>query len=467
MANFYHSIINKSLKSIPFVLLLILVFPSGQIVAQKNFTMYSLNETAQSHYLNPAFRPKAKVFISLPLAMQSIGVSHSGFNLNHVLQERAQDDSLEVNAENAINKMGKKNFLTMESYNEILSFGFGVKKNYFSFAVTNRFQSNLIYPKELFQFAFEGNGKEFLGQRASLDGFGVNVMSYVEYAVGYNRKVNEKLSVGGRIKLLSGVANVNTRKSKLGIYTDETTFDITIDGSAEVNTAGVKPFYDTLVDSYNPLKNAYSFKNFGFAVDLGGSYDLTKKITVTASLLDLGMIKWKTDVANFVSSDVNYQFRGVDLNEYLKDSTTNFIDNLSDTLEKVFTQQENNESYATGLYTRFYLGGIYKFTDKFSVGATLYNEFIKSRYRPGLILSGNVKINNWFAATINYSAYARSFSNVGLGFTIKGGPIQFYCTSDNILGFMFPQASKNFHACFGLNILIGKNKDTETQAKFD
>lgn len=437
--------------------------------AQKNYTMYSLNQTAQSHYLNPAFSPRANVFVSLPLGMQSFGVSHSGFTLNHLLQTRSQDDSLVFNPGNAIDKMGKMNYMTVESYNEIIGFGFRVKENYFSFSMANRLQANFIYSSDLFRFAFEGNGQSFLGERASLDGIGVNLMSYVEYAVGFNRRINKKLAVGGRVKLLSGIANADMKKSKLGIHTDATTFDLTIDGSAALYTSGIKPFYDTTyTGNYNPAKNAFSFKNSGFALDLGATYELTEKISLSASVLDLGTIKWKTDNANFISNDVNYRFEGVDLNEYLKDSTTTFLDQLADTLEHVFSQEENSDSYRTGLYTRFYLGATYKLTDKFFVGATLYNEFIKSRYRPGLILSGNVKLNNWFAATINYSAYARSFANLGLGFTIKGGPIQFYVVSDNVMGFLFPQASRNFHISTGLNLLIGNpDKNKESSAKYD
>lgn len=442
----------------------------GQTVtAQKNFTLYSLNETAQSHYLNPAFKPKAKVFISLPIAMQSFGVSNSGFTLNHLLHDRPQDDSLVFDPEKAIDKMAKKNYLTMETHNEILGFGFALKENYFSFSMSNRFQSNLIYPRDLFRFAFEGNGKTFLGERASLDGLGVNLTSYVEYAIGFNRQFTKKLTAGGRIKLLSGIANVNTKKSQLGIHTDATTFDLTIDGSAALYTSGIKPFYDTLSnDDYNPVNNAFSFKNSGFAIDLGATYELTSKINLSASLLDLGTIKWTTDNANFISNDVNYRFEGVDLNQYLQDSTTSFLDQLRDTLENVFSKEENASSYRTGLYTRFYLGGTYELTDKFFVGATLYNEFIKSRYRPGLILSGNVKLNNWLAATVNYSAYARSFANLGLGFSLRGGPVQFYVVSDNVLAFMFPQASRNFHLTTGLNLLFGNpDKNKDTKAKYE
>lgn len=436
---------------------------------QANFTMYNLHETAQAHYLNPAFRTKAKVYVSLPLGIQSIGASNSGFKLNDVLQTRAQDDSLVLNPATTISKMAKLNYLNVESYNQIFAFAFGIKDNYFSFGVTNRLHTSLVYPKDLFVFGFEGNGKSLLGQRASLDGMGFNLISYMEYAVGYNRKINEKLTVGGRFKLLSGIANVDMKKSELGLTTDSETFALTIDGSVAVNTSGIKPFYDSLTPSdYNPARKAYNFSNRGFALDLGVNYQLTEKIRLSASVIDLGSIRWKTENANFTSSSVNYTFNGVYVNDFLNDSTTTFSDKLSDTLQSLFSQQEDASSYRTGLYTRFYVGGNYAFHERFNVGATLFNEIFNSKYRAGLLLSANVKVNNWFAATVNYSMYARSFSNLGFGFTVKGGPVQWFVVSDNVLGFMFPQASKNFHFSTGFNLLIGNtDKQKETKAKFD
>ena len=113
------------------------------------------------------------------------------------------------------------------------------------------------------------------------------------------------------------------------------------------------------------------------AVYLGANYELNEKIAFSASLLDLGAIKWDTENANFVSNEVNFKFEGVDLNQYLNDSTYSFVDAISDTLNKVFDGYENSDSYISGLYTRFYLGSTYKVSKSFTFGATLYNEIIK------------------------------------------------------------------------------------------
>lgn len=437
---------------------LLFICIGGTTFAQKNYTFYALDNTAQSHYLNPAFKPSAKIYVSFPLIpTQSFGASNSGFNLSDLLTERAQDDSLQLDPDQALSKMKDKNFMTVESYNEIFAFGIRVKKNYFSFGITNRFNANLIYTKDFFQFAVEGNGKSFLGERISLDDMGININSYMEYAFGFNREINDKLDVGARIKVLSGIGNVNTRKSQFGMHTDKTTFDLTLDGSAIINTSGVKPLYDSLApDNYSPLENAYNFNNFGLAFDLGATYKLTDNIKLSASLLDLGFITWKTNNATFEIDDINYRFEGVNLNHFLNDSTDAVFDQFVDTLENVFSQEESDANYRTGLATRFYLGGTYKLTENIHLGATLYNEFIKSNYRAAAIVSGTIKLKHWLSATLNYSQYARSFGSIGAGVSLRGGPVQFFVASDNILGFFSPDNSKNIHASFGINLLFGK-----------
>ena len=352
-----------------FLLLIIsVVCIQNKVFSQKNFTLYHLNETAQSNYLNPGFKQKNRVYISLPIGMQNISLMNSGFKLSDLIQTRVQDDSLNLTASLAVSKMKPINYLNLEMSNELFGFGFRIKKSFFSFNATSRFQTRFSYPKDLLKFALEGNGKDFIGQRASFDGLGVDLMSYVEYGLGYNRNVNDKLTVGGRVKLLSGIANIKTIKSQLGISTDQTAFDLTIDGKMQLNTSNLDS--TTLNDPAQIAKSAYNFKNSGIALDLGGSYQLMKKLQLNASLLDLGYIRWSTNVTNYISSDVNYTFKGINLNDSLSSK------HLSDTVSKVFNQHQEHGSYSTLLHTKFYVGAKYEFNKYFYSSALLYNEIV-------------------------------------------------------------------------------------------
>jgi outer membrane protein OmpA-like peptidoglycan-associated protein len=451
------------------VFLIVLVFFLGlnsSVFSQKNFTLYHLNETSQASYLNPGFKQKNRVYVSLPIGMQSVSLMNSGFKLNDVLQTRSQDDSLNFTPGLAIEKMKKSNYANIEMYNELLGIGFKVKNNFFSLNVSNRFQTRLTYPKDLFKLAFEGNGKDLLGQRASMDGLGLDLMSYMEYGIGYNRTFFDKLTLGVKVKALSGIANIKTVKSQLGIATDENTFDITVDGAMQVNTSNVSQFYSDTNSNYQPANAMFDFKNSGVGFDLGASYQLTDRIQLNSSLLDLGFINWKSNVTNYVSSEVNYTFKGVDLNQALLDSV-DIGKNLTDTLTEVFKQEQNTSSYRTALHSKFYLGGKYEINKYFSSSVLMYNEIVASKYTAGFSVSMNAKLRNWLSASVNYSAYGRSYNNIGLGLNLKGGPIQFYVMTDNILGFINPSNAKHLQVSTGLNIVIGPKKDKDKDGIVD
>jgi len=445
------------------IIVLISVLSLGlNINAQKNFSMYHLGSTPQSNYLNPGFKQENRVYVNLPIGMQNISLMNSGFKLNDVLETRTQDDSLVLNFSNAIAKMKDLNYLNLEISNELFAFGFKVKQNFFSVNVTNRFQTRLTYPHDLFELAFDGNGKDLLGQRASLDGLGLNFSSYIEYGIGYNRQVNEKLSVGGRIKFLSGVANLNTAKSQLGLTTDATTFALTLDGSSEINTSNIAPFTDSTM-SYDPMPSLFNFGNSGFGLDLGAAYQYNEKWNFNASIIDLGMINWKTNVKNYISNDVNYTFEGVDLNQAL--DSLDIGSTLSDTMQTIFKQTETTTAYKTALKTKFYLGSKYTFNDYFSASALMYNELIGQKYNVGFSVAGNINVKRWLGFTLNYSTYGRSFNNVGVGLNLKGGPIQTYIMTDNLTALISPQSAKHVHISFGLNVLVGPKKDKDKKGK--
>ena len=458
-------------KTLSFIVFgLIILFNNSTVFSQKNFTLYSMNETSQALNVNPGFKQKNRFYLSLPIGMQNFSVTNSGFTMNDFIEKNSNDDSLTINTANGIAKMAKSNHLNIEMYNELFALGFKFRKSYFSFNATNRFQSRFTYPKDLFNLLAQGNGKDLLGQRASLEGLGFDLTSYMEYAVGYNRNINEKLTFGGRAKLLSGIANLQTQKNQLGITTDENTFYITLDGSMALNSSNLSnlsQFYNNPTSNLSSIVNsAYDFKNFGLALDLGGSYQITDKIQVNASLLDLGYIKWKTNVTNYVSGEVNYTFEGVDLNALLYDSL-DVIKVLSDTLNDIFTANENTNTYTTKLRTKFYIGGRYDFTKNLGVNALIYNEVVAGKYFTGISLAATAKLRNWLSVSLNYSAYDRAYNNLGFGINLKNGPIQFYVMSDNLLALANYQKAKQANICFGMNIAVGPRKDKDKDGIVD
>lgn len=458
-------------KIISNILALVLSLAS---IAQNDHTLYYMNQAQQVTYTNPSSFPAAKfnLNMALPLLMMPstyVAVSNSGFVLNDLLVE--ENDSLSINMDNFINQLKRKNFLTADFQIDLLNFGFRVKeKNYFGLNISSKFSSTLTYPKDMFNLLWNGNGKDLLGERASFDGLGFDAMLYNELGLHYARKLmDDKLTVGGRVKFLSGLANINTAKSVIGVTTNEKTFDLDFDADMLIQTSG----YDTTLLDSAGLKNLMNSgrNGKGTALDFGVTYRVTDKIGVSGSITDLGSIKWTKNVTNY-SFNGNFSFTGLDLLGVLTkadtsqvsantDSTDAFAQ-VVDSVKASFVFEKNNNAYRTSLGPRIYLGASYDVTHNHTVGFLYYNTFQKGRMRNGITLSWNTRVRRWLSASVSYSMYNRGYTNLGFGFIVNGGPFQFHFISDNILWAVSPGNFRNAHARVGINWSIGrKEKDKD------
>jgi outer membrane protein OmpA-like peptidoglycan-associated protein len=196
---------------------------------------------------------------------------------------------------------------------------------------------------------------------------------------------------------------------------------------------------------------------------------LNEKFTFSASLIDLGFIKWKSGVTNYQSHDskANFTYQGMDMNQLLNntDSTHSAANIITDTLQKIFKIDQVHNSYTTKLSTKIYAGANYYLTEKINTGVLFYGQFFDKAIHPAVALSYNQRVGKFLNFSLSYSIYNRSYNNVGFGLGLSnGGPVQFYFVSDNLLGAIFPQNAKNIHMNYGFNITFGKrelDKDTD------
>lgn len=108
----------------------------------------------------------------------------------------------------------------------------------------------------------------------------INATNYTEYGLGVNRAFSDKLRIGAKLKLLSGVLNVNTLENNLSITTNKENFGLNIAGGFKVGTSNIAQFIDST--GGNPqdiVGNLFNFKNFGLGVDLGATYDFSENFS--------------------------------------------------------------------------------------------------------------------------------------------------------------------------------------------
>lgn len=430
--------------------------------AQRNFTLYQFQNTHQSLYLNPAFRPNIKNYSSGAMGLTSIGISHSGFVLNDLLTPRPQDDSLEFNVQSALDAMDDVNSFGIDLQNELIGVGIRLKKMHLFFNSTMKNQIAFFYPRDLFRFAFEGNGASFLGERASLDGLGFKLNTFIEYGFGANRSfLNDNLSIGVRAKVISGIYNAQTTRSELGLTTNDTTFAITIDGAFGMRTSYLNPLLDR--NYFEGISNGFNFRNVGFGLDLGATYNFFDRLEVSASVIDLGFINWNANNRNFESETVNFTFEGIDLNQFLSDTTNNYLNIILDSVRGNFNGLEQGDPYRTSLNTRVFIGGRMKIAPALYANALWFNEFILGNYQAGLALGGTLQVKEAFTVSANYNVYGRWAQNLGVGVNFRFGGFQFFTMTDNLLGILNLSGSKNWHVNIGISASIGRPDDEKEE----
>ena len=454
------------------ITLIFCLLTSFKLWAQSDLTLYHMDPLPQKLYVNPSLTPDNNGYIGMP-ALSSIAISLNsnafklkGFSdaLTPITDTTKPDNvgySLDITA---LGDMFSKNtFVNGNMSQEWLAFGFRLHKSYFHFNASEKVKGRLSVPSDIVKLAFQGNGDQNLGYEFDLS-LALDVNHYREFAFGYQRSfINDRLSVGGRIKYLYGITDVTTTKSNLRFHTDPESFAYRLTSDIEVNASS--NFIGN--DTFQPVNLLFGGKNKGWGLDLGGSFKLTDKLTLSASIIDLGQITWKQNTNQIKSKNpgAEFTFKGLDIAEYFTDSTTieDGLQEVADSVIDVFSLEVNQgQVYKAGLHSEFYLGGTYQVLRNHRAGALLYGSFYNKQLYPALTLSWNSKFGRVLGLSVSYTMSRGSFSNLGAGIAFNGGPEQFYLTSDNIIGAATTNV-RNVSLRFGWNHTFGRKKFDEKQ----
>jgi hypothetical protein len=431
---------------------------------QSNLTLYNMDALPQSLQVNPGNEIDCQWYFGTP-AISSIDFN---FNSNGLALRKFNDafipnvtgDSFTFDVTQLSSILDKSTFINTGFNVDWINFGFRVGNNLFTANITEKVKTRVSIPGDFFKFVFEGNGGSNLGYQFDFD-WGVDVLHTREYAIGYQRSLlNNKLRVGGKLKYVYGLNVVNTERNDLTFTTAEENFYWDVTSDLKVNVASSILSIDSGAEP-DPLKAAFGANNNGFGVDFGGSYDLNKKITLSASVIDLGMISWKENTKNVQSRNpgATFQFRGVDIKDAFGDSTSleEGLEETLDSLLTVFALDTVSQSFTTGLLGEFYLGGNFNLTKRHNAGVLFYGSFYNKQFYPAMTLSWNSKFGRVLSASVSYTAMRGNFTNLGAGLALNGGPEQFYIVSDNIIGTATGNV-KNLTVRFGWNHTFGRKK---------
>jgi hypothetical protein len=436
---------------------LILLFSTYYLAAQQDLTLYQLSGVPQMNIVNPAVFPESKIVVGVPV-ISSINANYNNFSFSVNDGFLIDNNTLVIDFEHIVNKLKDKNYIYNQEQDQWFMFGYVLNKNYFEIAISDILLVDFTFPKSVLELALQGNAA-FLDQQVSIKDLGLNATNYREISLGYSRNIG-KWDVGIHANLLFGLANIYTRVSGVGVYTDAETYDLKINGNIEVNTSGL----DNIDDFGNYITRMV---NNGFGVDLGAVYRLNNQWELSMSILDLGFIKWTKDVKSYVNSENSVTLSGIDIKKYLDDGTLDsdsIINVIGDSIADLFSFDEFNSPYTTPLTPKWYFGAKYKFTEKHRIYTTFNLQFFRAGVRPDFSLGYEFRLQRNFGLTVSYSIISGSYANVGLGLQVKGGPVQIYLMSDNVLAAINYFDYQAIHYRFGINLLFGDLEPKTTRS---
>lgn len=486
----------KSLQGWLIVVMLLLVSVSVQ--AQFLRTSYFMEGSHYRMQLNPALTPGRGYFNFPVIGSFNASVNSSSLGYQDVIDiiDNSSDGDYFLSSD-FINRLDATNDLNVNLSTDIISAGWYKGKNFWSFNVGLRNDIGASVPKTMFEFMREMNGVDinsidWSNYNRTVGKESLNINSYAEVGIGFARDITSRLTVGGRVKALLGIGNMKLDINRMAVntnlqgiadvenldwsrvandqeYANELAGKISGTGRVDVEARLESSFKGLeLQENENGYVDEIKFESdklgiagYGVGIDLGASYKLLDRLTVSASILDLGFMKWSkssTSVATARSSeDLNFDFNQPTLQGKL-DEVQRFANVVGSgevlNYDMLQMQVDENEakSRSTSLTSTLVIGAEYALLgDWLTVGALYTSRFAKPKTLNELTFSANIRPANNFNVAASYSVLQASGKTFGVA--LKFGPL-FVGTDYMYLG----ENSKNVNAYIGISFPLSKQK---------
>jgi hypothetical protein len=443
------------MQKILFSSLWVLLFSLTCVRAQNDLSSMLLTDSWQQLQTNPA-RQAPGIVINLPGVYNNLWLTNITFN--DLLVERDGQRVLDIN--NAIAQMDTRNLLRETFDLETLGVGIRLGKIGIQLGHRMRFDALIDYPKTLAQLIWQGNA-QFIGQTVDF-GPSFDLLAYHEIGLGVNYAINDKIQLGGRLKLLSGAASLTTPRNDLQLTTSDDVYQLLLDADLLVNNAG-SINYDGLRD----ISTDFNFGNFdaadlfgsntGLALDLGVHVDLGK-VQISASAIDLGAkIEWTEGVQNYTLADT-YEFEGLDVAQSIFDDAESF-GSAVDTLYETYEPVESSNSFQTTLGSKLYLSAQYEVTKDLRVGLIGFQEDYRDLNTLALAISGSYQLGPLLQVGGFCGLRNERLDNLGVNAQVSLGPVRLLLATDNIITAFRPKDAQLANFRLGLNLRLGKTEE--------
>lgn len=428
-------------------------------IAAQNPTAYFMEGSTLRSQLNPAFAP-IRGYVNIP-GLGGIQFNQSGnIAMDNVLFPRngqlvtLLDSS--VSASDALANLRTDNLLGIDTRVNLIGFGAYThnRKNFWSFDLNARVNTDANLPYSLFDFL--KNGKD-----GDIRNVGISADAYLEAGFNYSFPLlKDKLYIGVRAKFLVGAARGRLNYDHLNVRLNEDIWQVDASGSLDITAAGTtvetsqngngeQVFNPNDLD-FSPSKPA----GYGFAVDLGATYDILPNLQASLAVNDLGFIRWNKKHVVSGRSAKQLSFTGIEVPDN-GEPQPDFDLNI---LEFTPTEAQNttrmlHASVNAGLeyeVWRHKIGIGLLYTARIWEYTTLHN------------ITGSVNFHpvRWFTVTGSYSVIGNRGGVFGMALNLNPNWINFFIATDFFTSKLTPQwlpiGRSTVNVTLGLGIPIGK-----------
>lgn len=408
---------------------------------------YFLDYYPYAYKLNPAFGYDSD-FLA-PLFGQSVTSVKSPLSLKDFIYPSADGKKLvtglhsDVDANTFLSAFNRKqNSVILEEDYTLFAYGFKYGGSYHVFDVSFRSGVAVNAPYDVFEFMKVGTER-----RTSFDfsDMFAKTHTWLEASYGRTFEISDRLTLGARQKIIAGLSygSLHLREMHLNLASDhwkiESDSDMEIAGKALDYKLSKDVEGKTLneIDVFNTgIKPAglLGLNGVGMAFDAGLEWKATKELTLSASILDFGGIKW-FDSMYAKTKKVYYTY---DPTGSIDDKKGNPTSGLSAILK--FRPRGKKKNSFDPLTVSFNFGAKYRlpFYDRMSVGILgvykVDNIFNWWELRPSL----NATPLDWLSLSVStgLSRYGTSYGAVA---SVRTKYLQFFAGTDSYVREFSPQ----------------------------
>ena len=347
----------------------------ARLAAQDLETGYFLGGNPYAFRLNPAFQSERNI-LSIALGGQGAGVwSNLGVSTllypgdNGYLYTFLND---RVNAADFMKQIRRRNVFDADGRVNLFTLGFWADRRFFTLDLNVRSLNAVSLPRDVFAFLKD----DTVRTTYDFSGMGARADEYAEFAFGWSKNYDDVLTVGFRTKALVGLGELELMAPRMSLSMDgnrvEALAQSYFHASSPAFSVNYKENGELDLENIYFNEDRFGIAGWGGALDLGVRVNVFENLTLSASLLDFGAIRWNREI-NGISPESSYSWSPSDSEAQASDDWEEEVNRIGEELSGVirFRKDEGAGAAFAMLPFQYLLGAEFRmpFYDRLTVGA--------------------------------------------------------------------------------------------------